>query len=153
MMKISRDAHPLFDKISDTRKVLLLFWLFFIGNSVMPILWTLVAKNTIIIISDPALKNVENFTPTYSIFLLFFRRKCWQDFVTPFSTFANIKGSLLTNSTTLDRLRYRGPEQRTDGVKIFIARFLANCFFEHHQQKVFLKGPSSSPDLHPERSP
>ena len=152
-MKISRDAHPLFDKISDTRKVLLLFWLFFIGNSVMPILWTLVAKNTIIIISDPALKNVENFTPTYSIFLLFFRRKCWQDFVTPFSTFANIKGSLLTNSTTLDRLRYRGPEQRTDGVKIFIARFLANCFFEHHQQKVFLKGPSSSPDLHPERSP
>ena len=140
-------------KSQTQEKVLLLFWLFFIGNSVMPILWTLVAKNTIIIISDPALKNVENFTPTYSIFLLFFRRKCWQDFVTPFSTFANIKGSLLTNSTTLDRLRYRGPEQRTDGVKIFIARFLANCFFEHHQQKVFLKGPSSSPDLHPERSP
>ena len=140
-------------KSQTQEKVLLLFWLFFIGNSVMPILWTLVAKNTMIIISDPALKNVENFTPTYSIFLLFFRRKCWQDFVTPFSTFANIKGSLLTNSTTLDRLRYRGPEQRTDGVKIFIARFLANCFFEHHQQKVFLKGPSSSPDLHPERSP
>ena len=140
-------------KSQTQEKVLLLFWLFFIGNSVMPILWTLVAKNTIIIISDPALKNVENFTPTYSIFLLFFRRKCWQDFVTPFSTLANIKGSLLTNSTTLDRLRYRGPEQRTDGVKIFIARFLANCFFEHHQQKVFLKGPSSSPDLHPERSP
>ena len=140
-------------KSQTQEKVLLLFWLFFIGNSVMPILWTLVAKNTMIIISDPALKNVENFTPTYSIFLLFFRRKCWQDFVTPFSTFANIKGSLLTNSTTLDRLRYRGPEQRTDGVKIFIARFLANCFFEHHQQKVFLKGPSSSPDLHPERIP
>ena len=153
-MKISRDAHPLFDKISDTRKssssFLAVFYRKFCHADLMD---TLVAKNTIIIISDPALKNVENFTPTYSIFLLFFRRKCWQDFVTPFSTFANIKGSLLTNSTTLDRLRYRGPEQRTDGVKIFIARFLANCFFEHHQQKVFLKGPSSSPDLHPERSP
>ena len=36
-----------------------------------------------------------------------FRRKCWHDFVTPFSTFANIKGSLPTNLTTPDRLRCR----------------------------------------------
>jgi len=38
---------------------------------------------------------------------LFFRRKFWHDFVTPFSTFANTKGSLPTNSTTPDRLQCR----------------------------------------------
>ena len=37
---------------------------------------------------------------------LFFRRKFWHDSVTPFSTVANITGSLPTNtSTTPDRLR------------------------------------------------
>ena len=38
-------------------------------------------------------------------FLFCRRRKNWHDFVTPFSTLANIKGSLPTNSTTPDRLR------------------------------------------------
>jgi len=54
------------------------------------------------------LKKVENLSPKlrFSSFL-FFRRKNWHDFVTPFSTFANIKGSLPTNLTTPDRLRCR----------------------------------------------
>ena len=40
-------------------------------------------------------------------FFLFSRRKIWHNFVfvTPISTFANIKDSLPTNSTTPDRLR------------------------------------------------
>jgi len=37
-------------------------------------------------------------------FFLFFWREIWHDFVTPFSTLANIKGSLPTKSTTPDRL-------------------------------------------------
>jgi len=36
-----------------------------------------------------------------------FPAKNWHNFVTPFSTFANIKGSLPTKSTTPDRLRCR----------------------------------------------
>ena len=60
--------------------------------------------------SDPAQKSGKN--QAKIAFFLFFRRKFWHDFVTPFSTFANIKGSLPTNSTTPDRLR---PWIRTDG--------------------------------------
>jgi len=82
-------------------------------------------------------------------FFLFFRRKLWHDFVTPFSTFANIKGSLPTKSTTPDRLRWR--------TKRF-SPFSANYFLENRQKKDFFKGPSSSCDLastvvHPKRSP
>ena len=55
--------------------------------------------------SDPAQKSEKN-RPKFQIaFFLFFRRKNWHDFVTPFSTFANIKGSLPTKSTTPNRLR------------------------------------------------
>ena len=55
--------------------------------------------------SDPAQKSGK--FQAKIVFFLFFRRKIWHDFVTPFSTFANIKGSLPTNSTTPDRLRCR----------------------------------------------
>jgi len=61
------------------------------------------------ITSDPAQK-VENFRPKLRFPV--FRRKNWHDFVSPFSTFANIKGSLPTKSTTPDRLRCR---TKTDG--------------------------------------
>jgi|TARA_B100000513_G_scaffold77442_1_gene31297 hypothetical protein len=48
-------------------------------------------------------------------FFMFFRRKNWHDFVTPFSTFANnIKGSLPTKSTTSDRLRCRARQSDED---------------------------------------
>jgi hypothetical protein len=56
-------------------------------------------------LSDPAQKSGK-FQPEIA-FSLFFRRKNRHDFVTPFSTFANIKGALPTNSTTPDRLRWR----------------------------------------------
>jgi len=54
--------------------------------------------------SDPAKKSGK--FQAKIAFFLFFRRKFWHDFVTPFSTFANIKGSLPTKSTTPDRLRW-----------------------------------------------
>ena len=47
-------------------------------------------------------------------FFLFLRRKNWHDFVTPFSNFANIKGSLPTKSTTSDRLRCRARQSDED---------------------------------------
>ena len=64
-------------------------------------------------------------------FFLFFRRKFWHDFIAPFSTFANIKGSLPTNSTTLDRLRWR---TKTDG-----EGFRPAFRFEHRKKKLFQK--------------
>ena len=73
---------------------------------------------------------------------LFFRRKNWNDFVTPFSTLANIKGSLSTKSTTPDRLRCR---TRTE---VKISRF----FGFNIARKSFSKGPASSPDLHPKEA-
>ena len=54
--------------------------------------------------SDPA-QIVQILRPKKCVFSAFFRRWVWQDFVTPISTFANIDGSLPTNSTTLNRLR------------------------------------------------
>ena len=42
--------------------------------------------------SDPAQKSGKN-QAKIAFFLIFFRRKFWYDFVTPFSTFANIKRS------------------------------------------------------------
>jgi hypothetical protein len=47
-------------------------------------------------------------------FFLFFRLKFCHDFVTPFSTVANIKGSLPTYSTTPDRLRWRTKTESGD---------------------------------------
>ena len=62
------------------------------------------------------LKKVENFRPKLRFsFFPFFRRFFWHDFVTPFSTLANIKGSLPTKSTTPDRLRCR---TKTDGEEL-----------------------------------
>ncbi len=55
--------------------------------------------------SDPAKKH-GNIQAKISFFL-FFRRDICHNFVTPFSTFANIKGSLPTNSTTPNRNRLR----------------------------------------------
>ena len=66
-----------------------------------------------------------------------------ESFGTPFSTLANIKGSLPTKSTTPDRLRCR---TRTDGEDF--PGFLVST----SPKKVFSKGPASSPDLHPKRS-
>jgi len=65
--------------------------------------------------SDPAQKSGK-IQPQIAFFLILyvFPAKIWHDFhfVTPFSTFANIKGTLPTNSTTPDRLRWR---TKTDG--------------------------------------
>ena len=96
--------------------------------------------------SDPAQKSGKFHAKI--AFFLFFRRKIWHDFVTPFSTFANIKGSLPTKSNTPDRLRCR---TRRDGVR-FSARFFI-FLFQHRQKEVFSKVPASSPDQHSKRSP
>ena len=86
--------------------------------------------------------------PNCACFLFCRRRKYWHDFVTPFSTLANIKGSLPTNSTTPDRLRCR---TRRDGEDFPV--FLFIFLFQHRQKEVFSKVPASSPDQHPKRSP
>ena len=69
---------------------------------------------------------------------------CGENFVTPFSTLAMIKGSLPTNSTTPDRLR---PWTKTESEDFpgFGVRTLS--------KKSFSKSPKSNPDLHPKRSP
>jgi hypothetical protein len=52
--------------------------------------------------SDPAQKSGKQSGQNCVHFPAFFRQQFWLDFVTPFSTFANIKGSLPTKSTTPD---------------------------------------------------
>ena len=114
IMKISsRDAHPFLKKISDTIFFLLLFWLF-LSEILSP--RSRLSRTT----SDLATKSGKSQTKI-CVFSAFFRRKFWHDFVTQFSTFANIKGSLWTNLTTPDRLRCR---TKTDGE--YFSRFLAN---------------------------
>ena len=54
-----------------------------------------------------------------------------ENFVTPFSTLANIKGSLPTNSTTPNRLRCRTTIDGENTFPVF--------GFEHCQQQVFQK--------------
>ena len=71
-------------------------------------------------------------------FFLFFRRKIWHDFVTPFSTFANIKGSLPTNSTTPDRLRCRARPSDEDFP--FLANYFSNILLGA-PKKVFTFAP------------
>ena len=66
-----------------------------------------------------------------------------ENFVTPFSTLAKIKGSLPSNSTTTVDCD-REPEQTA---KIF------PIFWVQNRQKVFLNDYPSSGDLHPKRSP
>ena len=97
------DAAPTLEKTSQKQVFLLFFW-----HLLSEILsrWSRLSRTT----SDPAQKSGK--FQAKIAFFLFFRRKSWHDFVTPFSTFANIKGSLPTNSTTPDRLR---PWIRTDG--------------------------------------
>jgi len=72
-------------------------------------------------------------------FFLLFRRKFsfWHHFVTPFSTFANMKGSLPTNSTTPDRLRYVAGAIVRCRLSRVLANFNLNLFFEYRQKKVF----------------
>jgi|TARA_B100000513_G_scaffold108512_1_gene46941 hypothetical protein len=73
-----------------------------------------------------------------------------ENFVTPFSTLANIKGSIPTNLTTPDRLRCR---TKTDAGEDFLAVFIAGSNIYRIQKKVLTKGPASSGDLHPKRNP
>ena len=129
-----------FEKISDTHKKMLLFWLFLSKFCHAD----LDSREQQAIL----LKKVENVRPKLRIFFLFFRQKNWHDFVTPFSTFANIKGSLPTNSTTLDRLR---SWIRTDD-EDFPAGFWP-IIFSNIAKKSVLSDPRSSDDLHPKRSP
>ena len=82
-----------------------------------------------------------------AFFLLFWRRKFWHDFVTPFSTCANIKGSLSTNLTTPDRLRCRA-RPSDDFFPVF-----GQFFFRTSPKKGFFSRPASSCDPHPKRSP
>ena len=88
-------AHTFEINLKSTKN--LLFWLFLSGSAVTPIS-TLANNNST---SDPAHQKVENFRPKLCFFSIF-RRNFWHDFVTPFSTFANIKGCLPTKSTTPD---------------------------------------------------
>ena len=69
-------------------------------------------------------------------FLFCRRRKNWHDFVTPFSTLANIKGSLPTNSTTPDRLRCR---TRRDGEDFPVFLFIIFLFQHIAKRKFFQK--------------
>ena len=95
---------PLLKKnLRDPKCLFILFWLFL--SQILSRRCRL-SRTT----SDPAQKSGKN--QAKIAFFLFFRRRFWHDFVTPFSTFANIKGSLPTNSTTSDRLRFRA---KTDG--------------------------------------
>tara|TARA_B100000513_G_scaffold55095_1_gene21002 strand:+ start:221 stop:565 length:345 start_codon:yes stop_codon:yes gene_type:complete len=63
------------------------------------------------------LKKVENFRPKLRFPV--FWRKVWPNFVTPFSTFANTKGSLPTKSTMPDRLRCRARPLDEDFTTVF----------------------------------
>ena len=92
-------AHTFEINLKSTKN--LLFWLFLSGNSAVTPISTLANNNST---SDPAHQKVENFRPKLCFFSIF-RRNFWHDFVTPFSTFANIKGCLPTKSTTPDWLR------------------------------------------------
>jgi hypothetical protein len=86
---------------------------------------------------------------------LFFQRKFWHDFVTPFSNFANIKGSLPTHSTTPDRLRYRARPSDEDFPRFYWPICFSNIALDDivGAKKRFFSRPLSSPDLQPKRSP
>ena len=100
----------------------------------------------------PRPKNNNNNSPLKTVFLIqfFFENLfgvcclCGENFVTPFSTLAMIKGSLPTNLTTPDRLR-SWTKTESEDFPGFWVRTLS--------KKSFSKGPRSNPDLHPKRSP
>ena len=97
---------PLLKKKSQRpQKMCSSFLAVFVGDSVTPM--TTLAHN-----KRSCSKQWKN--QAKIAFFLFFRRKFWHDFVTPFSTFANIKGSLPTKSTTPDRLRCRARPSDVD---------------------------------------
>ena len=91
-------------------------------------------------------KQVKKISPKLR-FSYDFRRNIWHDFVTPFSTFASIKGSLPTKSTKLDQLRCR---TKTDGEEF---PGFGQIIFRTSTKKSVFSCPASSDDLHPKRSP
>ena len=66
----------------------------------------------------------ENFH--FGVFCLF----AGKNFVTPFSTLAKIKGSLPTNSTTPDRLRWRTKIEREDFLGFLGSKSSKKSFFK-----------------------
>ena len=122
---------PLLKKIlRDPKIVFLLFWLF---------LWEILSRRCRLsrTTSDPAQKSGKN--QAKIAFFLFFRRKFWHDFVTPFSTFANIKGSLPTNSTTPDRLRWR--TKKDEFWPILCLNIVKKKFFQKVRHLVLIYTP------------
>ena len=101
------------------------------------------------------LKKGKKISPKIAFFL-FFRRKLWHDFVTPFSTFANIKGFLPTESTTPGRLRCQARPSdegfpvfgqlffRTSPAKkvFFRARHLVVIYIPEAHSQIFVTGGS-----------
>ena len=137
-----RDTHAHFWKKSQTQffLLLLLSWLFL---SDILSRRSRLSRTT----SYPA-EEKGKISSRNCVFFCFSSSLFWHDFVTPFSTFANIKGSLPTNSTTPDQLRLC---IKTDGEEF--PGFRPMIFSNIVAKKAFWKGPASSPDLHPKRSP
>ena len=134
-----RGARATFEKKSQRpQKKFLHFWLFL--SEVLSHRCRL-SRTT----SDPAQKSGKH--QAKIAFFLFFRLFFWYDFVTPFSTYANIKGSLPTNSTTPDRLRCRARPSNED-----FPGFWPIIFSNIAKKSQFSCRPFS-PDLHPKRSP
>ena len=96
-------------------------------------------QGAIIIWPAILLEKVENINPKFKFRFLFFWQNFWHDFVTPLSTFANIKGSLLV----LIRPRPigccdAGHDRQTKTCPVF-GKFYANDFFEHRQKNGFFR--------------
>jgi len=64
-----------------------------------------------------------------------------ENFVTPFSTLANIKGSLPTNSTTPDRLRCRTKKDGEDFPVFGYSNIVKKKFFQKVWQLVVIYTP------------
>ena len=134
-----RDAHADFWKIN-LRPIFFSFFRLFLSEIMSR--WCRLPRTT----SDPAQKN-ENFKPKLRFFLFFRRRKFWHDFVTPFSTFANIKGSLPTNSTTLNRLRCRArssDEEFSGFWPIIFSNIAPKKFFRKVRHLVLIYTPKEA---------
>ena len=76
-------------------------------------------------------------------FFLFFRRKIWHDFVTPFSTFANIKGPLSTKSTTPDPFQRRALPSDED-FTVYLRRKSIKNFFSRPASIVVIYIPKEA---------
>ena len=121
------------------KKSVFLFFGCFCGNSVTPIL-----ANSKRSCSNKWKKSGQN-----CVFFCFFPQKIWHDFVTPFSTLPNIKGFLLTKSTTPDRLpcRARPPNEDFLGFWPIIVSNIApkNSFFSRPASIVVIYTPQKKP--------